>query len=208
MEQEVIIDTKNEVYAPAEDTYLIIDMLLSYLKSSKKSNISLLDIGTGTGIISITSTRSKKITKLTLSDINPEAVSLAKKNLENNVDLLKNIKTEVIQSDLFNNVHKVKYDIITFNPPYLPMEENSKILNEAFFGGWSGIEITQKFLKTSLEYLSEDGVIFIVSSSLADINKLISYIKEVGLIIKNQEKVHIFFEDIICFELHLKNNNG
>ncbi len=203
MEQEVIIDTSEEVYQPAEDTYLIIDMLLSYLKTSN-SNLSLLDVGTGTGVIGISSAKSKKISKLTLLDINPKAVSLAKSNVKQNQELLRETTVKVLQSDLFTNLPKEKYDIITFNPPYLPNEKNAEILNEAFFGGWSGIEVTQIFLKRSLEYLSNDGVIFIVSSSLADMNKLTTYINELNFVTQKQEKVHIFFEDIICSELHLK----
>lgn len=207
MEQEVIIDTSDEVYAPAEDTYLIIDLLLSYLKSLENQNLSMLDIGTGTGIIGITSAKSKKISNLIMSDINPKAVSLAKKNVKQNSDILKNIKIDVLQSNLFNKIPKTKFDIITFNPPYLPNEENSKILNEAFFGGWSGIEVTKEFLKNSLDYLSENGVIFIVSSSLADMDKLSLFINELKLNIEKQEKVHIFFEDIICSELRFKKVN-
>ncbi len=207
MENEVIINTSNDVYPPSEDSYLLIDTLLSYLKDSKNSNLSLLDIGTGTGVIGISSVKSNCIGKLTLSDINPKAVSLTKNNLKENHNILNGIKVNVLQSDLFSNIPKEKYDIITFNPPYLPNEENSKILTEAFFGGWSGIEVTQSFLKSSLEYLSDDGVIFIVSSSLGNMEKLMLFIKNLNLEIKMQEKVHIFFEDIICSVLYLKNKN-
>ena len=64
------------VYEPAEDTFLFADNLLV-----KKSD-NVLEIGTGTGIIAIIA--SKKLKKVVAVDINRYAVECARKNAEIN----------------------------------------------------------------------------------------------------------------------------
>ena len=102
-----------------------------------------------------------------------------------------------IHSDLFENISG-KYDLIIFNPPYLPedaREPKSSKLETT--GGKKGNEIILRFLKDAKNYLKIGGKIFLITSSLAEdisFKKLGYESKEIGC-----EK--LFFERLCIWEL-------
>ena len=105
-----------------------------------------------------------------------------------------------IESDLFEKIPKQNFDIIIFNPPYLPEDvREPKDSRTATTGGKKGNEIILNFLKQAKNYLSENGKIFLITSSLAeeiDFKKLEYNAKEIGC-----EK--LFFEQLCVLELNL-----
>ena len=141
------------IYEPREDSYL----LQKIVKKETKSTDKVLDMGTGSGIQAKTAYETTK--DITAVDINPECLNL------------NNIKT--IQSDLFNNIED-SYDLIIFNPPYLP--EDSKEPKDsalATTGGKEGNEIIQSFLNQAKKHLNSNGRILLLYSSLSgDIEKI------------------------------------
>ncbi|MCK5149296.1 methyltransferase domain-containing protein [Candidatus Pacearchaeota archaeon] len=93
-----------------------------------------------------------------------------------------------------------KYNLIIFNPPYLP-EDKREPKNSclATTGGKKGNEIILRFLKQAKKYLEEDGKIFLITSSLSekiDFEKLGYKEKEIGC-----EK--LFFERLCVWEIKL-----
>ena len=82
------------------------------LQNLIKENIngSLLDIGCGYGPIGITLAKIKRL-NVTMSDVNDRALALATKNSQ-----LNKVKTTILESDIYNNIHNT-YDIIATNPP-------------------------------------------------------------------------------------------
>jgi len=98
------------VYGPLDDTFLMIEALEN-IELGKK----VLELGTGTGMIAIYC--SKRGAEVTATDINEEALRLARENAELNGE-----RIEFIKSDLFEAV-KGRFDAAIFNPPYLPDEE-------------------------------------------------------------------------------------
>lgn len=175
-----------EVYPPAEDTFLLIDNLMV------QSGYDVLEIGTGTGLVSICA--SLKCSSVTSTDINPYAIKCAEANIKlNNRDNI-----TVIKSDLFDNING-KYDLILFNTPYLPVTDEEHIDDEyskAWDGGENGREVIDKFLKQAPLYLKENGTIQLVQSSLSDNEKTIQTLKKLGLKAEITAIEHIFFEDI------------
>lgn len=148
------------VYRPGEDSL----MLKNYVSELELNGCKALDMGTGTGVIAVE--MAEKGAEVTASDINPEAVDFTgNKVSENNLDI------ELKQSDLFESISE-KFDIIVFNPPYLPGV--SGIGDEEIWrGGEKGVEITEEFLEASDEYLKEDGYCLVVLSSLSEIEEII-----------------------------------
>ena len=67
-----IIDTAETVYTPAEDSYMLAENLLI------ENDQSVLEIGTGSGIVAMYASKLTK--KVTATDINFDALELAKKN--------------------------------------------------------------------------------------------------------------------------------
>ena len=144
------------IYEPREDSYLIKKYIKDYSKNKK-----VLDMGTGSGILAREASKYAKY--VAASDINEECL----KNL-------KNIKT--IHSDLFENI-KEKFDLIIFNPPYLPRDkredEESSLTTT---GGTRGYEVLERFLDELKLHLNKDGKALIVFSSLTNKRKIDSII--------------------------------
>ena len=145
------LKSHEEVYSPREDSFLL-QRVVSNLCILKKPN-RVLDLGTGSGIQAITAKLSgaKKVVAV---DINPKAIMLAKQNVK-----LNKVEIEFHTSDLFNHVNG-NFDMIIFNPPYLPMEPPIDIQ-------WSGgREFIEDFVRQAKDRLNEGGIIVFVYSSL------------------------------------------
>ncbi|WP_456368067.1 HemK2/MTQ2 family protein methyltransferase [Thermococcus sp.] len=172
-----------QVYEPAEDTFLLAENL-----DIRKGDVAL-DMGTGTGIIALLMAR--KATYVLGVDVNPLAVKLAGENARlNNV---KNVEFRV--SDLFENVSG-KFDIITFNAPYLPGEPREPI-DLALVGGETGREVLDEFIEQVPDYLKPMGRVQVVQSSITGIEDTLKAFGKVGLRAEVRAKKHFFFEDIV-----------
>jgi len=146
------------VYQPREDSNLLAKQILE----KDLDGMRCLDMGTGSGIIAGKMVRSGA-ENVVAADINPEAVKEASEKLSDAENV------NVVESDLFENVDG-KFDIIAFNPPYLPGDEVDEDMEgrEIWRGGDSGEEFTEEFLGTARDYLAENGEILFVVSSLSD----------------------------------------
>ena len=168
---------KDSIYSPKEDSFFF----SQFLKEKKiKKNISFLDMGCGSCILSDT-LKKKGIKDITCVDINKEATLLAKK---------KGYKS--ITSNLFKKIPKEKkFDLICFNAPYLPEDnrepKSSKIITT---GGKKGDEISIKFLKQAKKHLKKNGKIYLLISSLTPQKR----INKFNLITVARKKM--FFEEL------------
>ncbi|XRP96364.1 HemK2/MTQ2 family protein methyltransferase [Methanocaldococcus sp. 16A] len=176
-----------EVYEPAEDSILLLRNLVDV------KNKEVLEIGVGTGLISIACAK-KGAKKVVGVDINPYAVKLAKENAKlNNVDII------CLESDLFENVTG-KFDVILFNPPYLPTSDEDKIdsyLNYAFDGGKNGREILDRFIDNLPNYLKKGGVVQILQSSLTGEKETINKLKSLGFKVDKVASLKVPFEELM-----------
>ncbi|ALV63900.1 tRNA (adenine57/58-N1)-methyltransferase [Thermococcus sp. 2319x1] len=172
-----------QVYEPAEDTFLLAENL-----KVREGDVAL-DVGTGTGIIALLMARKARL--VLGVDVNPIAVELAKENARLNG--ITNV--EFRQSDLFENVEG-KFDIITFNAPYLPGEPKEPI-DLALVGGESGREVLDRFLEEFPSYLKENGVVQMVQSSITGIEETLKKLESKGFIAEITAKERYFFEDIM-----------
>ncbi|MGQ4892416.1 MAG: HemK2/MTQ2 family protein methyltransferase [Candidatus Njordarchaeia archaeon] len=163
------------VYPPDEDTFLLLDEI----KNLDLKNKKVLEIGTGTGIIAITC--AKKGAKVTATDIKLEAIKCTQKNAK-----LNNVKIETKQGNLFQPVKGEKYDLIIFNPPYLPENpETDKYLNEKdkqdLIGGKHGNETAIQFIKQLKNHLKPNGQALLIQTSLTNIQETLKQAEKTGL---------------------------
>lgn len=171
------------VYEPAEDTFLLAETV------EVRPGEVALDIGTGTGLIALLMARKARF--VLGIDINPTAVELARRNAE--LNRIKNVEFRL--SDLFENVEG-EFDVITFNPPYLPGEPDEPI-DLALVGGETGREVIDHFIEEVRNYLKPAGRVYLVQSSITGIGKTLEGFRKKGLPAKVVAKRHAFFEDIV-----------
>jgi len=206
-----------DVYNPSDDTYLLLDYFNETFcnKNTLDYIEKILDMGTGTGIIAIffallVKENQNFNAQIYASDVLKEAIECAKMNeRENNL----NNKIEFIHSDLFNsfpNSLKNIFDIIIFNPPYLPsFDKNNHYLKSkqdfSWNGGPRGFELLKEFLQYTPIYLknNRNSYIYYISSSRMDLDSLYKFIQKIGYKNEVLRKKHFFFEDIILNKLTL-----
>lgn len=94
-------------------------LLLDFLERQDLAGKALLELGAGSGLIAIRSAR--RGARVTASDINPDAVQSIRENAAAN-----NTELTVIESDLFANIPRQRFDYIIINPPYYPQNPASK----------------------------------------------------------------------------------
>jgi len=181
------LETSGEVYEPAEDSFLLAENL------GLCGGESFLEVGTGTGIVALSA--ASKASRVVGVDINPVAVELARKNAAAN----KITNAEFRQSDLFESVSE-KFDVIAFNPPYLPVSEEG-VLEKAWSGGKAGMEVAEKFLSQVRDYPNEGGRFLLLLSSLNNPGEVACKHN-----LKQVAETKIPFEKLFLFEgvLHLK----
>lgn len=185
--QDFKINIDDNVYIPAEDSYLLADNL------EIKQGQSVLEIGTGSGIVAMYASRLTD--NITVTDINFDACELARKNFEDNG--IENI--EILFGNLFEPVKNRKFDVILFNTPYLPTEEDEVLddtINYAFDGGLNGRKVIDLFLNEVGNHLNDNGILQIIQSSLSGNEETLEKLDQLGFVSEIVAKEHFFFEDI------------
>ena len=162
----------NNVLIPRNETEELVYLTLNKIKEKKIINPRIIDVGSGSGCISITLDKEIKDSFVTGVDISLEALKVAKTN---NEELKANVN--FYQSDCLKNVvkNKEKYDVLVSNPPYIDKEqfvEESVLKYEphlALFAENKGLAIYEKiFLDLDL-VLNENGFAFFeISPGLND----------------------------------------
>lgn len=143
------------VLIPRFETEELVENTCCYIKENFPSNIRILDIGCGSGVIGLTLKQKFPNAEVDLLDISKEALDVSKENAKR-----LNLEVNFIQSDLFTNVSK-KYDVIISNPPYLAFNEEIEEIvknNEphiALYGGVDGLDIYRKMIKTVKKHLNK-----------------------------------------------------
>ncbi|MBX7075923.1 MAG: methyltransferase [Methanobacteriaceae archaeon] len=191
---EFEIETDELVYVPSDDTFLLAENLdINY-------GDSVLEIGTGTGLVAMYA--SKLTDKVIATDINFNALELAEKNLKkNNIN-----NVELIFGNLFEPLKNRKFDVIIFNTPYLPTCEEEVIddeLNFAFDGGPDGRKVIDQFLNQAKNYLNNEGKVQLIQSSLSNIDKTLEKLDKSGFISEIVASEKFFFEEIVLINGYL-----
>jgi len=184
------IQVTQNVYRPAEDSFLIADQIPYY--ESKRT----LDLGTGCGILALISAENTQ--EVVASDINPFAAYCLRKNAElNSLDH----KIDILVGDLFDPIRaEERFDLITFNPPYLPepkYKAQEDYLCASWDGGNDGRQVTDRFLDQFPKFLKRDGTLLLVQSSISGIQPTIRKLRRKRFNAKVIASKHIQFEDIV-----------
>ena len=138
------------VLIPRPETELLIDEVLSY--ADREKEITIAEVGTGSGVISIILARNLPKAKIIAVDISSAALKVARKNI---AEFGLGERIELRHGDLLDPVHE-KVDIVVSNPPYIAknavLESNLDYEpDEALFGGEAGNEIIIRLIDAVLQ---------------------------------------------------------
>ncbi len=168
-------------YPVSEDTLLI----LRNLKCGKRT----LEMGAGNGAVAIEC--AKRGSKVVAVDIDENAVKEIAENA-----LRERVRIDARVSDLFENVNG-KFDVIIFNPPYMPGDAESIEDLQWAGGGKYGDEIIFRFLQDAWRYLDDEGEIYIILSSFNRIEEL----KKLPYRFKLIDRMKLSFHEIYLYQL-------
>lgn len=152
------------VLIPRPDTEPLVEEVIELSKGMK--DVTIVDIGTGSGAISVSLAKYIKNSYVYSLDISDKALSIGKKNAVNNeVD----DKIEFIKSDVFTGIkdRNLKLDIIVSNPPYIKKEDIKTLHTQvkdyepyiALEGGEDGLDFYRTITEKSLKYLKSNGIL-------------------------------------------------
>ncbi len=156
------VETNNKVFSPRIDVEIFVQAMQGIIKKDNK----ILELGTGTGAISIALAKNYKNISILATDINKFAIKIAKKNSEiNKVDKIIKFK----ESNWFSNIKNNKYDFIITNPPYLS-KTNSAVYSKlsdpinSLYADKNGLADIYNIIKNSSNYLNDNSYLLIEHS--------------------------------------------
>jgi release factor glutamine methyltransferase len=161
--------------------------MLEALAESSLHGLRILDMGTGSGILAAYC--SRRGADVTASDIDIEAI----RALQLTSDRM-GISIKLVTCDLFSEIPE-RFDIVIFNPPYLP---SSTIGDRTTDGGKHGTEVINRFLDELTQHLVGNGRGMLVVSSLNDPEHLM--MRHPGLSFRKVRERSLFFERLYVLE--------
>lgn len=155
------------VYQPAEDSAL----LAAVAEESVAVEDRVLEVGTGSGWVAervVAETGASVVA----SDLNPHATRQARDR-----------GLAVVRADLVSGFRDGAFDVVLFNPPYLPADAaaaREDWMETALSGGEDGRAVVESFLDVVGRVLAPDGYVLVLVSSLTGVDSVVEYAGERG----------------------------
>ncbi len=165
--RDLKLEVSNKVLIPRPETEIIVEIILGRFKN-KAEEITFVDLGTGSGAISIALAMANPNWHGIATDIDKNAIEIASRNFTKNSnqfnlkfyngnwwDPLENFKGEI--------------DLAIANPPYIPLDTYSKLPIEvknfepknALLGGKDGLDHIKEIVQNAPIYLKDKGCLLI-----------------------------------------------
>jgi release factor glutamine methyltransferase len=156
-----------DVYQPAEDTHLLADAAVEEIPARAR----VLDVGTGSGYVAAT-VRDETGADVVGVDLNPFALRQAADR-----------GVPVVRGDLVAPFREDAFDVVVFNPPYLPRDEDAERddwMEVALSGGETGREVVEDFFDSLGRVLAPEGFALVLVSTLTGVEEVVEYAGEQG----------------------------
>lgn len=184
---EVSFDVPDGVYEPSEDTLLLLDAM------EVPEGARVLEVGSGCGVVSLAAARRAELVVAT--DIRAEAAAATHRNATANA---LHSKVMVVRCDLASALKPgAAFDIVLFNPPYLPVRDGE----ETWSGGEKGVDVVLRLVRELPSLLRRGGSAFIVVSSLGRFEEAIRAAEEAGLTAETVAEKKQFFETLLAIKI-------
>ena len=143
------------VLCPRPDTEILCEEALRRIKPGMR----VLDIGTGSGALSVSIAKLGKDVQVTAVDVSDTALRVAKGNAEKN-----GADVRFVKSDCFAALEGETIDVIVSNPPYISGEEMKTLMPEvcrepelALYGGEDGLDFYRRISREARDHLKDGG---------------------------------------------------
>lgn len=163
--RDLTLEVGPGVLVPRPESELMVSYLLALIEQ-KEGLVSVIDLGAGSGALSIAlSTECDRVRAIAVEK-SPEALLWLRKNVARYVEEMR-----VVEGDVKNALPDVKADFVIANPPYVPDDQElpADVKNEpseALFGGATGLEIPKVFIEAAARLLKPGGVLAIEHTEL------------------------------------------
>ncbi|MCA9121301.1 MAG: peptide chain release factor N(5)-glutamine methyltransferase [Planctomycetaceae bacterium] len=164
-----------DVLIPRPETELLVVALLDAAKELgvRKPELSIADVGTGSGIVAVCAAKNLPTAKITAIDVSSTALEVARENI---ISHEVSSRIELIQSDLFSQIDDRLFDVIASNPPYVSESEMKELRGEvaeyephlALYGGPTGSELIQRLVPAAAEHLLPGGCMLLEVSPMIE----------------------------------------
>jgi release factor glutamine methyltransferase len=175
------------VYQPAEDSELLAETAREEIDAGQR----VLDVGTGSGYVAARVAETGAC--VVGSDLNPHACQQAREH-----------GIEVVRTDLVAGFGTDAFDVVLFNPPYLPTDPESTSddwMGQALSGGESGRAVVEPFVERVSRVLRPEGVVLLLVSSLTGLKEIGSLAREADLAVEEVSAESHFFERLVVLKL-------
>ncbi len=173
-------------------------ILLKYLESLELKNKTLLELGAGSGLISIFA--AKQNAKVTATDISPSAIKNIKLNAEKN-----GVELNIIHSDLFDKIPEQTFNFIIINPPYFPKDPETEN-EQAWFCG-SDFGFFKKSFKQIGDYIYDSTNAIMILSEDCNIEMIKSIAAENNFTLNEIHREKVLAEWNYLYNIASKNND-
>ena len=148
---------------PRPETEELVSLLLEKAEKSGQRVETILDVGCGSGVIGLCLAHHlADVSRIVLSDVSLEALSLAKENAE---QLGLQDRVNFVEADLLEGVSG-EFDLIVSNLPYIPDREQTELSREvqrdpalALYGGEKGTELMEQLIQQACGRISPGGML-------------------------------------------------
>lgn len=181
------------VLIPRQETELLVDKTIETINTRGYENPRLLEIGTGSGCISI-AIASMLMCKIDALEFSPDAIITAKYNSKLNGT---EDKVSIIQKDFLKDINDFNgYDIVISNPPYIAADEMETLEVQvrdfepagALTDGSDGLSFYRKIAETALNTSGDVKILL----EIGDDKK-----EKVERLLNSYNINHTFFKDLL-----------
>ena len=163
--RDLTLEVGPGVLVPRPESELMVSYLLALIEQ-KQGLVSVVDLGSGSGALSIAlATECDRVRAIAVEN-SPTALIWLRKNVAKYVEEMR-----VVESDVKDALPDVKADFVIANPPYVPDDQELPLdvqrePREALFGGTTGLEVPKTFISAAARLLKSGGVLAIEHTEL------------------------------------------
>ncbi|WP_111306778.1 peptide chain release factor N(5)-glutamine methyltransferase [Confluentibacter sediminis] len=157
------------VLIPRPETEELVDWVLNHQPPTTNHQLTILDIGTGSGCIAISLAKHMQKAKVYALDVSSEALNVAKLNAKLNEAEVGFMEVDILKIEERKGVTDFKFDIIVSNPPYVREKEKEQmkanVLNNEphlalFVEDEDPLQFYKAITKFAVNNLTDNGLLF------------------------------------------------